>query len=170
MEVFEAISGRRSIRKFKEVPVGKEVIEQILEAGLAAPSAGNLQARRIHVVISRSVKAALADAALGQGFVAEAPVVLVVCADLERIAPYGERGKSLYCLQDAAAAVQNMLLAAYDKGLGTCWVGAFNEAAVARILSLPERLRPVAIVPMGVPAEQPRRSPRYSMGSEVKWV
>lgn len=158
------------MRRFKDAPVSKDVIEQILEAGLAAPSAGNLQARRFFAVVSSPVKAALADAALGQGFIAESSTVIVVCADLGRIAPYGERGRSLYCLQDAAAAVQNILLAAHEKGLGACWVGAFNEQAVSGILSLSRDLRPVALVPIGVPAEHPRRRPRYSLDSEVRWL
>ncbi|RLF23588.1 MAG: nitroreductase family protein, partial [Thermoprotei archaeon] len=109
-------------------------------------------------------------AALGQMWIAEAPVVVVVCANIPRTAwRYGERGRSLYCLQDTAAAIQNMLLAAHALGYGTCWVGAFDEEEVSRILGLPDHVRPVAIVPIGKPAESPIPPPRRPLDEVVHW-
>ncbi|MEM1539732.1 MAG: nitroreductase family protein, partial [Candidatus Bathyarchaeia archaeon] len=99
--------------------------------------------------------------ALGQSFIEETPVVIVACADENRSAQgYGMRGKNLYCIQDTAAAVQNIHLAAYSMGLGTCWVGAFMEDEVKKILKIPEGIRPVAIIPVGYPAEKPSPPPR----------
>jgi nitroreductase len=155
MELSQAILGRRSIRRFRTEPLPEGTAERLLEAAKAAPSAGNLQARDFFVITDGALKAQLVEAALRQQFVAQAPLAIVVCANFQRIARYGERGSDLYCLQDAAAAVQNMLLTAVDLGLGACWVGAFDESEVARTLQLPSYLRPVAIVPVGWPNEAP---------------
>jgi len=115
-----------------------------------APSAGNVQPWRFYVVRNGSLKAELAEAAHGQGFVKQAPVVFVVCGDAEASAEhYGERGRTLYYIQDTAAAVQNLLIAATALGYGACWVGAFDERLAADTLSLPGSLRPLAIVPVG---------------------
>lgn len=103
-----------------------------------------------------SVKRGLAAAALEQTFIEEAPVVIVVCANVPRTARrYGRRGQELYCLQDTAAATQNILLAAYSLGYGTCWIGAFDEEAVADVIKVPSGVRPVAIIPLGRAAEIP---------------
>lgn len=164
MKVFEAIKGRRSIRSFRDEDVNDEDLMRILEAGTWAPSAGNLQPWEFIVVRNRDTKGRLAMAAYGQGFIAEAPIVIVVCANTERSAShYGERGRTLYCIQDTAAAIQNMLLAAYALGYGTCWVGAFSEEAVREILSIPRHVRPVAIIPLGKPATKPAPPPRISL-------
>jgi len=164
MDVFDAIKGRRSIRSFKDEEVKNEDLMRILEAGIWAPSAGNLQPWEFIVVRDKITKSRLAMAAYGQGFIAEAPVVIVVCANTERSASYyGERGRSLYCIQDTAAAIQNMLLAAYALGYGTCWVGAFSEEEVRRILNIPSHVRPVAIIPLGRPATKPTPPPRISL-------
>ena len=171
MEILEAIRMRRSIRKFdasRDVDDG--VLSEVLEAATWAPSAGNAQPWRFLVVRASELKQKLATAALGQEFVAQAPVVIVVCADLARAKQaYGERGESLYCLQDTAAAVQNMHLAAVSLGLGTCWVGAFSEREVSCHLGLPPSLRPVALIPMGYPAEKPRPRPRRPLAEVVEY-
>ncbi|NOX45258.1 MAG: nitroreductase family protein [Caldiserica bacterium] len=168
--ILEIIKGRRSVRRFKPDPIPDGDLAEILEAATWAPSAGNAQPWRFVVVRDRGLKAELVAAALGQGFIAEAPVVVVVCADLERARrAYGERGEGLYCIQDTAAATQNMLLAAHAKGLGNCWVGAFSEEEVRAVLSLPDGLRPVAIVPIGRPAQEPRPRPRRPLEEVVEY-
>lgn len=101
------------------------------------------------------MRTALARAALDQEFLAQAPAVLVVCLNYSRITKYGRRGRDLYAIQDAAAATQNLLLAAHEAGFGATWVGAFDEGAVSRLLGLPNHVRPVALVPIGRPAESP---------------
>jgi nitroreductase len=150
---------RYSCRRFAGTPLTPAELERILEAAVWAPSAGNLQPWRFVVAGSTELKRRLARAA-GQDFVAEAPVVIAVCAVPGESAPrYGTRGTSLYCLQDTAAATQNILLAAAELGLGSCWVGAFDEAAAAAALGIPAAWRPVALVPVGHPLEAP--SPRH---------
>lgn len=164
MDLFEAIYGRRSIRAFKPDPVREEDLKKILETATAAPSAGNRQPWEFIVVKDTEKKSELARAALGQSFIEEAPVVVVVCANLERSSRvYGRRGEELYAIQDTAAAIQNMLLAAFALGYGTCWVGAFDEHEVSKILRIPSGVRPVAIIPIGKPAEKPSRTSRLPL-------
>jgi nitroreductase len=159
VEVFEAIQGRRSIRAFESREVPEELVERLIEAARWAPSAGNIQPWEFIIVRKQEIKRKLAEAALWQSFIEEAPVVIVVCADEVRSTQgYGMRGKTLYCIQDTAAAIQNIHLAAYSMGLGTCWVSAFREDEARKVLKIPAGIRPVAIIPVGYPAETP--SPR----------
>jgi len=162
MDVKEVIERRKSTRSFLPTPVSIDIVKQILHFANMAPSAGNLQARDFIIVDDEEKKSALARAA-HQAFVNEAPVVIVACANYERIAPYGERGKDLYVIQDVSAAIQNILLAATDYGLGTCWVGAFDEEVVADILSLPPHIRPLALVPIGYPSMKKRKTERMNI-------
>ena len=106
----------------------------------------------------------LARAAFNQHFIAVAPLVAVACLDRRIAARYGDRGVNLYSIRDVAASVENMLLTAHELGLGSVWVGAFNEYDVAEILELPDNLRPVAIVPIGYPARTPGALPRAFEG------
>jgi nitroreductase len=157
----EVIFNRVSIRRFRKKDVPDDYLLEILKAGNAAPSAGNLQARDFIVVKDQVMKEKLARAALNQMFIAEAPVVVVVCANYPRsMRVYGERGR-LYAEQDATAAVENILLAACALGLGCVWVGAFYESEVSRLLRIPDYARPMAIIPIGWPAESPERRRRY---------
>jgi nitroreductase len=168
MDVFEAIKGRRSIREFKSEPVKDEDLQKILDAGRLAPSAGNCQSSELVVVKEPILKRRLAAAALEQTFIAEAPVAIVVCANIPRTSRrYGRRGQELYCIQDTAAATQNILLAAYSLGYGTCWVGAFDEGAVADVIQVPSGVRPVAIIPLGRPVENPIPPKRRSLDEIV---
>jgi nitroreductase len=145
---------RYSCRRFAPAPLPSTAIAVLLEAAVAAPSAGNLQPWRFIVVTSAPLRLRLARAAR-QDFVAEAPVVITVCAvPAESARRYGERGRSLYSVQDTAAATQNILLAATVCGLGSCWVGAFDEEAVRAALGLPTGWRPMALVPVGLPMEE----------------
>lgn len=156
MDVLEAIKGRRSIRAFKNQDVPEEIIKKLIEAARWAPSAGNIQPWEFVIVRKPETKRRLAAAALSQTFIEEAPVVIVVCANENRsMQGYGMRGKTLYCIQDTAAAAQNILLTAYSLGLGACWVGAFREEEAREILKVPHGVRPVAIIPVGYPDETP---------------
>lgn len=168
MDVLEAIKGRRSVREFKPGPVKDEDLRKILDAGRLAPSAGNCQPLELVVAKDPSVKRRLARAALEQAFIAEAPVVIVVCTNVPQTSRhYGRRGEELYCIQDTAAATQNMLLAAHSLGYGTCWVGAFDDDAVAEVIRTPSGIRPVAIIPLGRPAERPRSPSRRPLSEIV---
>ncbi|MGB9636877.1 MAG: nitroreductase family protein [Thermoplasmata archaeon] len=167
MELIEAIKQRRSTRKFAERDVPDEILSKLLEYGNLAPSAGNLQARDFIVVKKKETREALAEAALGQEFVAEAPVVFVICTNERKISHYGTRGKSLYTYQDTAASAMILMLAALEFGLGTCWVGAFDEEKVRKILGIPQHARPVILIPIGYPAESPKMPPRKTQNEYV---
>jgi nitroreductase len=160
MDLTEAIKGRRSIRDFNKTNVTEEIVAKLIEAARWAPTAGNTQPWQFIIVRTQAVKTKLAKVALNQNNIEEASVVIVVCADENRSsARYGDRGKTLYCIQDTAAAIQNILLTAYSLGLGSCWIGAFNEKEVKNILKAPDDVRPVAIVPVGYPLSDKAPSP-----------
>ncbi len=163
VDVIDAIKNRRSIRKFKSRDVSDEIMLELIDAAHWAPSAGNIQPWDFIIVREPEIKRRLAEAALKQTFIQQAPVVIVVCASEDRSSiGYGMRGKTLYCVQDTAAAIQNINLAAYSLGLGTCWVGAFKEEEVREVLEIPRGKRPVAVIPVGYPAQSPtprRRRP-----------
>lgn len=155
MDVFEAIKNRRSVRAFTNKPVSEEEVMKLIDAATWAPSAGNIQPWEFVVVRDPEIKRGLSAAALDQTFIEEAPVVIVVCANqLRSGSGYGSRGADLYCLQDTAAATQNMLLAAHALGLATCWVGAFQEEEAKKVLNIPNGVRPIAIIPVGHSAEK----------------
>lgn len=160
MDIEETIAGRTSIRTFKPDPIDESTIDVALRLANQAPSAGNLQARDFVVVKSSHTRKMLAEAAFKQDFIRVAPVVVVCCANLERIKSYGDRGRTLYCLQDVAAGIENMMLYLHSKGLGTVWVGAFDEAKVSEILTLPKHARPVALIPIGYPSGESVRRTR----------
>ena len=170
LDVFEAIKKRRSVRAYADEKVSEEDIERLIEAARWAPSAGNIQPWEFVVVKDVETKRKLSEAALNQTFIQKAPVVIVVCADLNRSSRgYGSRGKHLYSLQDTAAATENILLAAQELGLATCWVGAFREKEVAKAVKAPRNLKPVAIVPVGHPAERPVAPPKRSVNEIVHY-
>jgi len=154
MDIFEAIKKRRSVRSFKKQQIPDEIIEKILDSGKRAPSAGNVHPEIFILIREQEVKDKIANAALNQHFISDAPVVIVACADVEKSErSYGSRGRNLYCIQDTAAAIENMLLSATALGVGSCWVGAFNESKISEILKLPENVRPLAVIPLGYPGE-----------------
>jgi len=168
VDLFEAIKGRRSVRAFTHQSVSEEEVTKLLDAARMAPSAGNIQPWEFVVVRKAEIKQGLSVAALEQTFIEEAPVVIVVCANQLRSGRgYGSRGVNLYCLQDTAAAIQNMLLAAHAMGLATCWVGAFQEEEARRVLNLPNSVRPVAIIPVGHAAEKPLSRSRRPLSEIV---
>jgi nitroreductase len=161
MDFYEVLEARASTRDFTSEDVPADTVSALLEAACKAPTAGNLQPWRFFVARDPLVRRRLSDAAYGQSYVADAPVVIVVCADLDVCAHgYGSRGENLYAIQDTAAAVENILLAAVAEGLGACWVGAFDEERAKAVLGLPPGIRPLAMVPVGHPARSARKAPR----------
>ena len=149
MDVEDVILNRHSVRSYSDKKPSSDLIYEIIKYANLAPSAGNLQARDFIIVDDIEIKKELSRAALNQEFLVEAPINIVVCTNLKRISPYGDRGESLYCIQGSAAAVEHILLLAVNNGLGACWVGAFNENEVSKILNLPPYVIPVAIIPIG---------------------
>lgn len=168
MEFEEVLQKRRSVRKFqeKDVPDGK--IKKILELAGLAPSAGNLQAFKVVIVKSETARRKLSEAALNQRSVAETPADLVICAASEESAvKYGDRGRELYSIQDATIFAAYIQLAATSLGLSSVWVGAFDEEEVAGVLKLEENIKPVAIIPIGYPAEEPGKTRRKSLNEII---
>ena len=169
MEILQAIKERRSIRSFQKKEIPGEIVDKLTDALIWAPSAGNLQARKFFFIKDAKLKKGIVSAALGQSFIAEAPLVIVGCTDNTISRRYGDRGVYLYSIQDVAASIMGMMLVAHENGLGTVWVGAFDEEEVFNILNLPENLRPVTIVPVGYPIRIPQPPPRVSRHEAVEF-
>lgn len=148
------------MRDFPPSPLEEPEISAILQSARTAPSAGNREAWDVVVVTDGEIREALAEAALSQPHVREAPCVFVVCANYIRsMSRYGERG-ILYAIQDATIACTLMMLAAHACGLRSCWTGAFDEEEVKEVLDLPGHLRPIAMLAVGrgkIPAERTGR-------------
>lgn len=159
MDAIEAILTRRSIRKYGPGPVSDEMMETLLRAAMASPSARNQQPWAFVVVDDRAILNAVPEFHPHAGMLRHAPLAIVVCADTTRQPLEG------YWLQDCAAATQNVLLAAHALGLGACWVGVQprpeREAGLKRLLDLPDWVRPVALVALGYPAETRERADRF---------
>jgi nitroreductase len=164
MEFEEVLKRRKMIRKYKDKPVPDSLIMKILRNAQRAPSAGFTQVQEFVIVKSQRVKEKLFHAALEQEQVRDAPVVIVVCSNTARSTPrYGKRGYDFYAVTDGAFASMLILLSCVEYGLGACFVGAFNEEAVAEILKLPKYVRPIGIITIGYPAEKPAKLKRIPL-------
>jgi nitroreductase len=164
MDVFEAISTRRSIRKYKDAPVEDEKLEMILEAARIAPSAANRQEWKFIVVKDKKLREKLVNAANGQKFVGEAPITIVACStESERVMPCGQYAYTV----DLSIAVSFMILEATEQGLGTCWLGAYDEERVRNVLEIPERIRVPAMFTLGYADESPHQRPRKTIDSII---
>ena len=155
MDFYEVIKKRKSVRKYKSDPIPEEVVNKILEAGRIAPSAKNIQPWRFIVVKNPDIKKKVAEACRGQLWIADADLILVGCI-LEKIA-WGRMGGYMSSGPvDLGIALDHMILAAANEGLGTCWIGAFVEQDVKDILQVPEDVKVMALTPIGYPAEEPK--------------
>jgi nitroreductase len=171
MEFTEVIRNRHSIRTFSDQSVEDEKLQQILETANLAPSAGNLQAYEIYVVTDAKKRDGLSCAALAQEYVAVAPVALVFCTHPELTeGRYTERGTRLYTVQDATIACAFAMLAATNLGLGSVWVGTFDEKVVRLIIGAPDSQVPVVILAIGYAAEFPEQHPRRPLDQLAHWV
>ncbi len=167
MDFFKTLEERQSIRSFTEQKIEKSKLEKILKAINIAPSAGNLQAFKIAIIEKKETKEKIASAAFGQNFISKAPLILVFLADEKESAKkYNQRGKELYCIQDATIAATYAMLSATALGLASVWIGAFNEEKIRKIIKANEGLKPIAIIPIGYAAEKPKKTPRKNI-SEI---
>lgn len=141
MDVFEAVQQRRSIRAYESTPVPKEKLDKILEAARLAPSASNIQPWHFIVVTDSDKRKKLAEGGRYAKFLVESPVVIVGCGDQE--------ASPKWYVVDITIAMQNMVLTATSEGLGTCWVGSFDENQVKDLLKIPENFRVVALLSVG---------------------
>ena len=149
MSIIDTILTRRSIRRYEAKDIPEEVLQQILEAGRQAPSAVNRQPIRFVVVKDKDLLKRLCDTFITR-FIKTAPVAIVGCADVKSLLT----GK--WAVVDATIAMQNMVLAAWALGVGSCWIGACNEEKVKELLRIPDEWKVVALVTLGYPAEQPK--------------
>jgi nitroreductase len=148
MDVFEAIVKRRSVRSYEATPVSKEILERVLEAARVAPSASNRQPWHFIVVTDREKRKELSKGLYAK-FLAEAPVVIVACGN-ERVSPH-------WYLVDVSLALQNMVIVATSEGLGTCYVGSFDEKVVKKLLMIPDDLRVIVLLAVGYPSAKEGR-------------
>ncbi|HHV59723.1 MAG TPA: nitroreductase [Clostridiaceae bacterium] len=160
MTVISAIENRRSIRKYTSQEVEDEKLNKVLEAARLSPSARNLQNWKFIVVRDPEKISELGKAAGSSGFIAQAPVIIAACGtDPEGIMRCGQHRHTV----DLSIATAYIILAAYEQGLGTCWIGGFDEKMVKEILNVPDNVRVVAITPLGYPDESPAPRPRKKL-------
>ena len=164
MEILETIRKRRSIRAYKPEPVKDEDLRRMLEAARLAPSAGNRQPWYFIIVRDPELKKRVAEAAARQMFISDAGAIVVAVADPTVSLRWAEK--------DVMIALEHLILEATELGYGTCWIGAFNEEEVKKLLGIPQQLKVVALTPVGVPAESPSPRPRKALEEvafENKW-
>jgi len=166
MEFADVVQRRYSVRSYKDQELTDEQVEKVIEAARLAPSASNRQEWRFIVVRDPEKRKNLAAAAHGQEFVGKASAVIAACAVTD--------GHTMACGQlcypiDVAIALEHVALAAADMGLGTCWIGAFDEKAVKQILGIPKDVRVVELMPLGYPADKPRPRTRLALDEIMMW-
>jgi len=167
VDVYTAISTRKSVRAYEDRDVPDEVLTRLLEATRLAPSASNRQEWRFVVARDPDTRQRLMRAARGQRFVGQAPVVLACCAETdEHLMPCGQLSYPI----DVAIAVDHLTLCAAAEGLGSCWIGAFDEPQVKDILAIPPAVRVVALLPLGYPQDPaPVAKSRFPLEELVKY-
>ena len=161
MDAMEALFSRRSIRKYTAEPVTEEVLREILEAAMSAPSAGNQQPWHFVIINDRKILDYIPSFHPHSQMLKEAPVAILVCGDLTLEKHIG------YWVQDCSAATENLLLAIHAKGLGAVWLGIFPREerveGLRKLLDIPDHVIPLSLIPVGYPAEsKPPRPDRYN--------
>ncbi len=170
MDVLPVIKKRFSVRKYQDKPVDREVLMRLMEAARIAPSASNRQEWRFVIIEDSAKRVALCQAAMGQSFVSKAPVIIVACAETDdHVMACGEKCYPI----DVAIALQHVALQAVHEGLGTCWIGAFEQEKVKTILGIPEGVRVVDMLTVGYADCDPPSTKRRKDMEEIvcfeKW-
>lgn len=166
MDLDKAIEKRHSVRKFKLRKPDYGKILEAIESSTKAPLAGNIPTLKFIIVSDKEKIKQLADAST-QDFVASVHYVIVFCSNPENcVRSYDKRGET-YCLQQAGAAIQNFLLKITDLGLATCWVGAFSDRMVKRILKIPESVRVEGLFPIGYEAGSQKQKKKPSLDTSI---
>jgi nitroreductase len=159
IETLEAIHTRRSIRKYTDRPVPRELVTELLRAAMSAPSAVNAQPWVFIVIDDRKILDEIPTFSPYAGMCREAPMAILVCGDTTQEKAPG------FWVQDCSAAIQNLLLAAHDAGLGAVWTGIFpmtdRVRGFRKAFGLPDYVFPLGLVPVGYPAEKPGPQDRY---------
>ena len=167
MDVYEAIRKRKSVREYEARPVEDEKLERVLEAARLAPSAKNMQEWRFVVVKNAETRKKLRAAAKNQVFVGEAPIVIACCAETDE---YTMTCGQLSYPIDVTIAIDHMTLQAVEDGLGTCWIGAFYEDKVKKVLGIPDEIRVVELLALGYEkgGMKPKEKSRMKMDEIVR--
>jgi nitroreductase len=166
MDAFEAIKGRRSVRKYKQEPIDKELVKRLLDAARWAPSGGNIQPWIFIVIDDSRVLDVIRK--ISPGYFGEAPLAILVCSNKEKAYKIGGAlGRDYLTIADCAMAVQNILLVAYALGLGTCVVKSFSHMAVKEVLDIPSGIEPELLVIVGHPDQVPKPPPRIPLNEIV---
>jgi len=147
LDFFEAIKKKKSVRSYVLSTVPSEKLRKVLEAARLAPSAGNVQPWRFIVVIDSDKRRKIAKGCRYGRFLAESPVVIVGCGD--------QKASLRWHAIDTSIAMENLVLAATGEGLGTCWIGVFNEEEIREMLKIPSHLKIVALLALGYPTGKP---------------
>lgn len=170
MSFLELAENRYSVRKYSNTPVEKETLLKVLEAARLAPSAVNFQPLQYIVLQEEELKEKVASTYSGE-WLQKAPVIVVICGDHSKSWRRAD-GKD-FCDIDAAIAIDHLTLAATEQGLGTCWVCAFNAMDCSKKLGLPANMEPIALLPLGYPAEEgnnkPHNKKRKKLEELVQW-
>ena len=170
MDFNEVIRKRKMIREYDSKQVSDETIKKLIRNAHKAPSAGHTQVQEFIIVKDPAIKKKLRKAAVDQEYVERTPVLIVVCSNTSRsISRYGSRGKEFYSIIDGAFASMLILLTAVNEGIGACFVGAFLDDKVSEILELPEYVKPIGIIALGFPAEDPSKFKRIDISKLVHY-
>ncbi|MGB2908774.1 MAG: nitroreductase family protein [Candidatus Aminicenantaceae bacterium] len=162
MGVLDVIKARRSVRVYKGDPIPEEVLARIMEAARNAPSGKNLQPWKFILVRDAEKRMQLAEASRKQYFMAEAPLIIVACGYPDR--SYQRQGNYMASWSiDVSIAVDHLMLQAQEEGLGTCWIGAFEEVEVKTLLGIPKGVKVLALTPLGYPDESPAHRGRRDL-------
>ncbi|MBR6557864.1 MAG: nitroreductase family protein [Clostridia bacterium] len=165
MEFFNLIKERYSVREYKDKEIPVELLEKVLDAGRIAPTARNCQPVRILVAKSKEVMAKMNELT---PCVYGAPIVLIICSDTNESS--GQPNGRSFAEADASIAATHIMLAAADVGLGTVWVGRFDQDEVRKALSFPDELMPFALMPIGYPADTSVPNPRHTDNKELSEI
>ncbi|MBA7521037.1 NADH dehydrogenase [subsurface metagenome] len=168
MKVLEVIQKRQSVRKYKKDPIPEKAFMRVLEAARLAPSGKNFQPWKFIIVKDKALKEKLAQASAGQFFMAEAPIIIVGCGFPDNC--YAHMGRYMKSWSvDVTIALDHLMLQAQEEGLGTCWIGSFEEEEVKAILNIPENVKVLALTPLGYPDEIPRFRGRKSLDEIISY-
>lgn len=165
MRFSELVQQRYSVRAYQSRPVEEEALQQVLEAARQAPTAANKQPFQL-IVIHTAGREAELQRIYGSKWFTQAPLLLCICALPDQ--GWVRRDGQNYCTVDAAIAMDHLILAATELGLGTCWIAAFDPQAAREVLGLPAEVEPVAFTPLGYPADQPRPKTRKPLSELVR--
>jgi len=166
LDLIEAIKTRRSIRTFADTTVEKESLLELVNAGVWAPSAGNMQVWRFIIITDSNQIEKIKN--LSPGIFSKPKAVIAVCSDFDEATKKSGLQGERFAIIDASMAAENILLAAHDKGLGTCIIGSFHELALQKLLKLPPNIKPILLIILGFPAEVPK-PPKRKFEDIIWW-